>query len=269
MKARNFLRLTIFVTILALAGISCGVSNIGNLFATETPTPTNTFTPTPTFTPSPTPTPTSTPTNTPTATPVPTGVTSEERADGSTFIIDYDNKYQLQLPVDWMIIPLTKDDLADAMQQASNEDPNFAGMAQAFKEMDPDVIRLIGLNANRKYTSARFPTILTITAFTDAVASTMPMAFVTAMIEDNILTGASDLSWDVIDNANGVEVGVVSGINTINIPNVSGVVVAEHVIAFQVSGKLIVLEVVTPKEFENDVMPSFDDIIDTIKTSIP
>ena len=91
----------------------------------------------------------------------------------------------------------------------------------------------------------------------------------TAMIEDNILTGASDLSWDVIDNANGVEVGVVSGINTINIPNVSGVVVAEHVIAFQVSGKLIVLEVVTPKEFENDVMPSFDDIIDTIKTSIP
>jgi len=267
MRNKNILKLILFVSVLALAELSCGVSGIGNLFATETPTPTSTYTPTPTFTPSPTST--STPTSTATATPRPTGVTSEESPDGTIFVVDYDNQYQLILPPDWMVIPLTKDDLADAMQQASEKDPDFAGMAQAFEEMDPNIIRLIGLNANRNYTSAKFPTVLTITAFSDSIASTMPMAFVTAMIEDNILTGAKDLSWDVIDNANGVEVGIVSGINTVNIPNSSGVVVAERVIAFQISGKLIVLEVITPKEFQNEVMSAFDDLIDSIKTSLP
>lgn len=206
---------------------------------------------------------------TPTATPRPTGVTSEKQADGTTFIIDYDNRYQLDLPVDWIVIPLTMDDLTETLEQASKEDPDFTGMAKAFKEMDPDIIRLIGLNANRKYTSAKTPTMLTITAFSDAIASTMPMAFVTAMIEDNILTGASDLSWDVINNKNGVEVGIVNGIKTITAPNGRRVVVAEQVVAFQTKDKLIILDVVTPREFENDILPPFEEIIDSIKTSLP
>jgi len=132
MKTRNILKLITFVSILALAGISCGVSNIGNLFATETPTPTNTFTPTPTFTPSPTPTLTSTPTNTPTATPVPTGVTSEEQADGSTVFIDFDNKYQLTLPSGWIVIPLDQNDLGNLLNNVSSQHPDFAEAAQAF-----------------------------------------------------------------------------------------------------------------------------------------
>lgn len=267
MKNKGIFKLAVFISMAALASLSCGVSDIGGIFATETPTPTSTFTPTPTFTPSPTPT--STPTSTPTATPLPTGVTSEEQADGSTLLVDYDNKYHLLLPVDWMAIPLTADDMAQAMQQAGKEDPDFVEMAQAFQEMDPDIIRLIGLNANRKYSGASFPTLLTITAFSDAIASTMPMAFVTAMIEDNILTGASNLSWDVINNENGVEVGVVNGIKTITAPNGLKVVVAERVIAFQTKDKLIIIDVVTPKEYGDDVFLPFEGIIDSIKTSLP
>src|SRR6266508_6408975 len=95
-------RFSILIVIVTFAILSCsGVADISNLFATETPTPTNTFTPTSTFTPSPTPA----PTQTPSPTPLPTGINIEEQSDGSTLFIDYDNKYQLVLPSDWLIIP--------------------------------------------------------------------------------------------------------------------------------------------------------------------
>ena len=57
---------------LAAAYLLAERNNVGEIFRTPTPTPTNTFTPTPTNTATFTPTPTNTPTNAPTFTPTPT-----------------------------------------------------------------------------------------------------------------------------------------------------------------------------------------------------
>jgi len=181
-KYNSFRSLALFASVLALTGMSCGVTDISSIFATATFTPTLTFTPSPTSTPSPTPT--STPTRTPTPTPLPTGATTEKQSDGSTLFIDYDNKYQLALPAGWFVIPLSAEDMADILNEMSASNPDLKGIADTFKQLDPDVIRVVAINENSDYIFNGFSTNLTITAIDNKVMSTMPLDFVTGAIED-------------------------------------------------------------------------------------
>ncbi len=258
----RILLMILFVLISSLLVLSCGqVENISNLFASPTPTATATFTP------SPTPSPTAT--FTPSPTPLPSGVTTEKLTDGTTFVKDYDNKYELELPQEWVVVPLTKEDLANGLEQAARDNPDFSQMAEAFKQMDPAIIRLIGLDKNIKYDSNSYPTLLSITTISDEVASSMPMAFVTAMIEDNVFKGSRDTTWDVKENVNGVEIGIVQGTLKAPTPTGNKVDVVEKALAFQSNHKLILIEILTPKEYGSQVLPAADQIIDTIQLAQP
>jgi hypothetical protein len=262
----SFQRFGFFAGILALAVLSCsGTSSISSLFVTQTPTPTHTFTPSPTLTHSPTSTPTQTPS--PSPTPLPTGVIAEEQQDGTTLVMDYDNHYQYILPENWKIAFTSHADLQQAMTGA-DMDPEFADMVENFKKMDPDVFRLAALNRDPRYTAADSPTILTANAYSDEVASSMPMAFVTAMIEDSLLKDAKSTSWDVIDNGNGVEVGRVTGDVVFNFPDGSKYNVQQIVIAFQANGKLILVDIAAPQEYGQEIMTSFDGMIDSIMVDL-
>lgn len=141
-------------------------------------------------------------------------------------------------------------------------------MAAGFEDADPNIFRLAAWNVDRTYANAAYPAMLTINAFADSMTNTMLMSFVTAMIEDSILEGASSTSWDVIDNANNVEVGIVRGIRTIEIPNALSATVEELVISFQSNKKLIVIEIAAPKEYGEQMLAPFDNIIDSIKVNI-
>jgi hypothetical protein len=132
--------------------------------------------------------------------------------------------------------------------------------------MDPDVFRLAAMNVDRKYLDAAgTPTLLTVNAYEDAIASSMPMAFITAMIEDNILKDARNTSWDVTNNGNGVEVGTVTGENTFTFDNGIKINVEMIVIAFQANNKLIVIEIAAPQGYGKEILSSFDGMIDSIK----
>lgn len=236
--------------------LSCqAAARLPNPFATDTPTPTSTFTPSAT----PSPTPTFTPT------PLPSGVMTRVTSSGGTSVIDYDNKYQLELPQEWVVIDLTQEDISKALDQAARQDPQLAEMAQGFKHLDPDIIRLIGLSRTRKYKSNSYPTLLSIAAVADPIASSMPMSFVTAMIEDKVLQGATNTSWEVKTNINGIEIGIVQG--SMRFPSATGgrTDVRTKVIAFQSDKKLIMVQIITPREFGDEVLPAADQIIDTIK----
>ena len=256
-KKRIFFRLTLVFSVGVLAlGCRAG-SAITDLFATATPTATATFTP------SPTPTPTLTPT------PRPTGVDTESQPDGSMLVRDFDNGYQVTLPPGWVIIPLTKEDLDRVIEQVAGEDPEFAKMAEAFRQAAPDFMRLIGLHGDRKYRSGQYPTLVSITVISDTVAGSMPMSFVTAMIEDNVMTGSKDTTWDVLENDHGIEIGIVQG--SLKVPSVKGGTInaKTKVIAFQVNKKLIMVQFITPAEFGAEVLPAADQIIDTIRLLEP
>jgi hypothetical protein len=260
--------LFILLTFALMESLACNAVSLTNLFATITPTPTNTptVTPTPTITPSPTPT--NTPIPTPTFTPIPTGVKTDELSNGNTLFTDYDNKFQVELPSDWVIIPLKADDMAKILEKLSKENPDAANMAKALSDLDPDVIRVVALNKNPKYSVSGFVTNLNVTAIQDKVASTMPMAFVTAMIEDSlkqnkakVLTNGANVS----NNENGVEIGLVEVEQKSITANGRSLVMYLRVILFQNQGKLMMVTLSTPKQFAQTAVEDLNVIAKTVK----
>jgi hypothetical protein len=246
-KSTGLLYLLLFVLTLAVANLSCGVSDLPNLFATDTPTPTNTFTPTPTFTPSPT----ATPTQTPTSTPLPTGIATQELSDGSTLFIDYDNKYQMTLSEDWVIIPLVKEDLQVALDKLGHDDPDIAKAAEAFKNLDSDVLRMAALNRKSEYLAGGYASNITVAALDDPVFSVMPLSFITGALEESFTQqGIKVLTTgvNVIENASGMDVEYMDVEQT-----VSGVKVQQRILVFQSNKKLILITVSTTPQFKEEI----------------
>ena len=203
-QKKSIQTLSLFVAILVLATLACQGGAGLNPFATETPTPTLTFTPSPTTMPSPTATQTATQTSSPT--PLPSGAITEEQSDGTTLFVDYDNQFQLNLPDAWLVIPLSSDDITDILEKLSEENPEFKGTAEAFAQMDPDLIRVIAVNEDTKYLVNGFSTNLTVTAVEDKVMSSMPLDFVTGVVEESLKQGgATIISNEALaaDNAHG------------------------------------------------------------------
>lgn len=250
------LYLLVFGSVLAVASLSCGVSDITNFFATATPTPTLTFTPTLTLTPSPTAT--STPTRTPTATPLPTGVATQELSDGSTLFIDYDNKYQITLSEDWVIIPVAKEDLEVMLDELGSEDPNIAQAAERFKDLKLDILRMAALNRNSEYLVGGYASNITVTAIEDPIFSVMPLSFITGALEESFIQqGIKVLTTgvNVIENANGVDVEYMDVEQSL-----SGIKVQQRVIAFQSNKKLILITISTPVQFKEKIFPMAEEI---------
>lgn len=260
MKKNGLSKFGFFILILALVSISCGVADLPFL-ATETPTPTATFTPSPTSTP--TQTPTSTPTNTPTATPLPTGVTSEEQADGSTLFIDYDNGFKLILPSSWIVFPLDPEGLTEMLDEMSQSNPEYVDTAEAFQYMDTDVFRMAALYADTSTLSSGFGTNITVAAFRDEMMSSMPLSFVTGVLEQSFIDGGSKVltqGVNVYENDHGVE------IEYLDIEQVSdGVKLVIRMVVFQTDDALIAITITVPTQYKDDVLPVGEAIAQSIE----
>jgi len=268
MKNKRVRRIIFVIMVLALASLSCGVSGLPFL-ATETPTPTFTFKPSPTFTPSPTAT--STPTHRPSPTPLPTGVEVEERQDGSTLFIDYDNHYQLVIPVEWVVIPLSAEDLAGALQSMSEENPELRDIAEAFSQLDPDVVRVIAINDDLKYSRDGFATNFTVVAVEDTLMSSMPMDFVVGALEESLIQQGGTLisEYEVYNNDNGVEVGVFEFERLTPTANGNNVTVRIKTVLFQVDDKLVIIQLTVPPGFAVELYPMMDEVADSIQLIDP
>ncbi len=252
--------LLVAISILSVAALSCSMAaNLPNPFASATPTATATFTPTqtPTITPS--------PTSTPTATPAPTGVAVRPQGDGTTYVHDWDNQYELSLPANWLAVPLTKEDIDPIVKEIATDSPEFARMAEWYQSLDSSIFRVFGLSKDPKYAKASYPTLLMISAVPDTLASTLPMEAVTAMIEDKVLTGSTDTTWSVKHNAHGVDVGIVEGSIKMSTPNAGKQNARTKVIAFQSNKKLVMVQFFVPTQFAAQVLPALDSVIDTIQ----
>ena len=262
-------KLGLLFGILALIVLSCsGVPSVSSLFATDTPTPTLTFTPSPTMTPSPTATPTLTPSPSPTA--APTGSQTEEQANGSTLFTDFDNSYQLTLPEGWIILPLSSQDLADILESVSEENPDFKDAAQTLKGLDPNVIRVMAFNKDRKYNVNGFTTNLLLMAIDDKVMSSMPMDFVTGALEESIAQQGGQLlskENNIITTANDVEIGSFDFKQTAPTALGTEVPVRVRAIVFRAGGKLIMVQMTTPQQFAEELSPVMDQIIESIELS--
>jgi hypothetical protein len=255
----------IFAGILALAALSCSsVTGVSNLFATDTPTPTNTFTPSPTLTPSPTSTPTQTPSPSPTT--ELTGSKTEDQADGSTLFTDYDNSYQVALPEGWTILPFSSEDMADILQSMSDKNPEFKKMAENFKNLDSDVIRVMALNLDSKYMQMSASPSLSVIAIDNKVMSSMPLDFVMGALEESFKQqGGKALSSNTLTNANGVEMGSFEYLQNVPSPTGENIQVHYKTILFRAGDKMLMVQLGTPKQFAEEFLPIMDQIKDSIK----
>jgi hypothetical protein len=245
--------------------LACNASTVTNLFATSTPTPTDTPTSTPTFTPSPTPTATPTPTQTPT--PVPTGINTQKQSDGTTFFTDYDNKFQLDFPPDWVVVPLDKENISLAINQAIKENPDLVDEIETVKNYDPDVYRVIAIYTNRDFLLNGHPPSIIISVFNDPTIGSLPLPFLSAQFEDGIKqAGAKVLTQGVneINNPNGVEVEYVDMEQVFNYQGTK-YTLDSRILLFKVENNLVTVQIVTPKKFNKDVLPIANDIGATIE----
>lgn len=265
---KSIQKFSIFIAILTLTILSCQSVGGFNPFATATPTPTLTFTP------SLTPTPSQTPTQTPTPSPVPlpTGVTMEKQSDGSTLFVDYDNQYQLNIPKNWFVIPLSSDDIKNILKELAKKNSALKDTAELFAQLDPDVIRVVAINEDKKYISNGYATNITITAIEDKLLSSMPLNFVTGAMEESLKQQGATLipiQESVVKNVHNVEIGVFEYQQ--KSPTASGASVQVHAkaLVFQVKGKLIMIQLAIPKQLAKEVLPVMDQIKDTVQLVEP
>lgn len=241
-------------------GISCaGLTDIPNPFATQTPTPTNTFTPSPTSTVTPSPT----ATLPPPSTPAPSGAQKKKLLARTTLFIDYDNKYRFVLPEEWVAIPFNKGEFSSALGELAENNPDLVESAAAFKDLDPDVVRLLALNRDPKFFVNGAATNLSVTAVKDGVLSAMPLSFITGVLEESFKqSGVKVITEGVntIRNIHGIEVEFIDTEQSAN-----GSTIAQRLMIFQSNRKVIVITLTTLKQFAKDVFLASDLICATIE----
>lgn len=257
---KKFLSTMLVLTIVpAVLLPSCKM--VDTMFATPTPTSTNT----PTITPSPTSTPT--PTITVTPTPIPTGVQTESLSNESILVTDFDNKYQLTLPAGWIVLPLKTEDLSAMISELAENNEKFSDIAQAFEALDEDTVKALALNEDPTYIQNGFGTNIMVAAFEEPVLTTMPMAFVTGALEESFIQQGAIVLTDgtnILTNANGVEVGVIDVEQKTLTATGSTINVVSRLLIFQTESKLILVQIATHKEFQNDLFPSMDEVLESI-----
>jgi hypothetical protein len=114
----------------------------------------------------------------------------------------------MTLPEDWVIIPLIKEDLQVTLDKLGQKDPDIAKAAEAFKNLDSDVLRMAALNRKSKDLTGGYASNITVATIADPLFSVMPLSFITSALEESFTQpGMKVLTTGVhtIDNASSLE----------------------------------------------------------------
>lgn len=251
---------TLFSLVITLA---CTVSSLPfslPFISTTTPTPTNTATATPTATPTETPT------------PPPTGVQLIEQNDGTTLVEDYDNQYSLVLPEKWVVFALSNEDLSESLNAFVEANPDFADSAEAFESLDPQTVRIVALYADSEHIYQGSAPNVVILAFEDATLASLPLDFITAMMEDSLaqegFTVFPTTSYSEV-NSDGTQTTIVDVESDINSVQGGSMTIHGRYIFFQSNGKLLIVNLTTPDVFTDEMMAVAEAIRDSVTLLAP
>lgn len=268
---KNSFRTALAVMLLLVITLACNSANVlPGLFATATPT----FTITPTFTPTLTPSPTSTSTPTPTLTPtpLPTGVSKVEKPGGGTVFTDYDAGFTLELSADWLVIPATVEDLEQMSEGLKASNPDLAKAMQNLKSVDSDALRLMALNQNKETQAGTMISNVNIVIQQEDLVMAFPLDFFLDLNVEQIkaaLPGAKVLSSGISENANGVEIGVIEIELKASTTVGQSVTAYEKLVFIKTETAMCVITFAGPSTRREDVVPMFDEVIDTIRLIQP
>ncbi len=171
-----------------------------------------------------------------------------------------------------MVIPLITEDLAGILQELSKENPNIKDIADTFSALAPDVIRLIAINKDNKYTTNGFATNITVIAIEDQMMSSMPLDLVSGAMEQSVINDGAKVTSKfepAAKNPQGVEFTQFEFEQ--NAPTATGgrIRVRSGTLLFQVKGKLIMIQLATPQQFAAELMPILKQIGNSIERLEP
>lgn len=255
MKKGSF-RFALLITLPALVGMACGLSNLPNPFATATPTPTSTYTPSPT--------PTSTPTNTPTATPLPTGVIVEDHPDGGSLLTDYDGGYQLSIPSDWLVVIARAEDI-ESMVEAFPADSDMRPLLEAFKNSNDETLRAFGFNL--KNISLEYSPNISIGYRADASLSRLGIEDLLELFEQllpSVIPDMQILDSNIFNTSSGIEVGYLKFTWETDLAQGQHLKVRQKQYYVKSGKGLITLTLTESQDAEVDLEENFDQIVDSI-----
>jgi hypothetical protein len=102
----------------------------------------------------------------------------------------------------------------------------------------------------------------------DKLMSSMPLDFVTGAVEESLKQGGATIVSNeelATDNANGVEVGSLEFQKTTPTATGANVDARSKILIFHSNGKLIMIQLTTPKQYAEELLPVLDQILDTIR----
>jgi hypothetical protein len=194
------------------------------------------------------------------------GSKTEKQADGSTLFMDYDNGYQVALPEGWTILPFSSEDMAQILQSMSDKNPEFKKIEDNFKNLDPDVIRVMALNLDSKFMQSGASPSFSVMAIDNTVMYSMPLDFVMGALEESFKQqGGEAVSSSTLTNANGVEMGGFEYIQNVPSPTGGSIQVRYNTIIFKAVDKMIMVQLGAPKQFADEFLPIMDQIKDSVK----
>lgn len=268
MKKHLFL-ISVLVFSLAFLLASCEMTDA--IFATPTPTPTNTptVTPSPTITPSPTPTDTPTPVPTNTATPTPLPETSvEQLADGSTMFTDIKAGYKFVLPKDWMVLNLAVDDPEKVLSDAIKANPDKEVYLQGLSTVIAQKGRMAAIDFNPDhFTDSAAPFLFVILDESSKSASLEDILEANGQVLPQILNGDVTVVG-IKENRSGVSYGVIDVVINFSSGGIS-VSVFEQLIIFQTPDYTVMLTFAAANQLEKVALPDLAKVIDSIEILEP
>jgi hypothetical protein len=145
-------------------------------------------------------------------------------------------------------------------------------VAETFKQLDPNVIRIMAVNENPEYILNGYSTNLSVIAIEDKIMSSMPLEFVTGALEESLKQGGAQLISNnnpVQANANGVEIGVIDFQQTTPTATGSTVQARSKIIFFQTIDKVIMVQLAAPQQFADELWSVLDETSESIELIEP
>jgi hypothetical protein len=260
----------VFFVFVIFFSLACSAGEAIPLFAVPTLPPTLTAMPSLTPSPALAPTLTSTPTLIPlpprTSTPRPAGLVQTAQTDG-VLVSDYDAGLAFQISSQWMVIPVSINDLQNLSRDLLASNPDLARSMKSVTGSQGS-LRLMALNQNPETLQETMVTNLSVIMHQDAVLLSYPMD---VYVEQNVqqlrsaVAGMTVLSSGVYQNINGVEYGMIEFQLQANTAPGTSVTAYEKLVFVKTSTAMSTLTFAAPDSKRETVTPIFDVIINSIQ----
>lgn len=255
MKKRVCIVTFLWVAI-SLSSSGCGALPI--LLATATPTSTSTLTSTPT--------PQSTATATATATPLATGVQAIKQTDGSTLVVDYEDNFQFALGSGWLVLTIARGRTPtiamdqEFLNQSGLDDDAVANFLNLF---DLHTIPALAILRDRQYDANGVPANISVDVHDYKSQAALPIDKLVAAAQSNQKRDNAEILKSrraASPNPNGVEFGTWDAL----VPQ-SATPARLAFVFFKSDGKLCLITLYTASQFADQLSPTIDMVISTLK----